>query len=203
MGGLLTDRLVMKIPIEKVREGDIIGASGVTLISDIIKISKNIPYNPSKDVLKWVTESLLSHSGVVVFDRRQHCLVVGEACAEGVVTSPLEKYCDPDPSIVQGVCLLRYPYLADSQAWSISRNFYKDCYGKEYDYPGLLGFLIRIILGKLGINIENPVQEREAWFCSEVIARLFRDIGVLLVPQQPESTSPEDLYTSTKLSRIV
>lgn len=64
--------------------------------------------------------------------------------------------------------------------------------GKPYDWPGNLGFVIR-----------KDVHDRDAWFCSELVAWLFYIANHPLLHRLPSwKYSPEDLWRSPLLTPV-
>jgi uncharacterized protein YycO len=66
--------------------------------------------------------------------------------------------------------------------------------GKLYDRPGIVRFLLAILL-----NRKPAVRADQAWFCSELVAAAYRAQGLALAPVSASYTSPADLAVSPEL----
>ena len=64
-------------------------------------------------------------------------------------------------------------------------QFLEEQIGKDYDYWGIFGFLVR-----------RDVQRRSKWFCSELIAEALNRIGFDI--DETYKMSPEKLYQIVK-----
>ena len=142
------------------------------------------------------TNSNWNHAALVVKDGDK--LKVAEALSDGVVVRELDCYTKPHPELLD-VTLLRYKYtLANWQRNMISR-WALGRIGVKYDFLGIAGFLLKIVLGLRF----NPLASDEKFFCSEFIARAFARANIQLTPNPPQLTSPEDLYQSRTLKRVL
>ena len=77
--------------------------------------------------------------------------------------------------------------LSDRQKQKINR-YALGKVGAKYDFLGIVGFLLKIVLGLRF----NPLASDERLFCSEFIARAFGKAHIQLTPNAPQLTSPED-----------
>jgi len=143
-----------------------------------------------------LTGSNWNHAALVVEDEGR--LKVAEALAGGITIREIGLYTKPRADLLD-VALLRYKYtLADWQKKRIN------CYafgkvGVKYDFLGIVGFLLKILLGLRF----NPLASDEKLFCSEFAVRAFGKAHIQLTPNSPKLTSPEDLYKSDALTRLV
>ena len=75
-----------------------------------------------------------------------------------------------------------------------------DMIGKSYDFRGIIGFAIAILLKYLGCKkIRNIFGSEKLYFCSEFVMRIAKKIqekfGVIVFVGDPELMSPYDLFT--------
>jgi len=181
------------IPIENIKQCDVILSRTNTLVGlGIRDQTRNLPVRP-----ELVTNSNWNHAAIVVENDNDE-LRVSEALAEGIVIRSLDYYTKPRNDLLD-VALLRYKYtLTPSQKKRINR-YAIGRVGIKYDFLGIAGFLVKIILGLRF----NPLADDERLFCSEFVARAFQQAHVALTPNPPKITSPEDLAKSEALERVV
>jgi len=70
-------------------------------------------------------------------------------------------------------------------------NFMVSKLGKKYDWRGIVSFFIK-----------SKWQNKNWYFCSELILEAYRHIGRELIRKEIEWTTPQDLYQSTELKII-
>ena len=180
------------IPKEMVAVCDIILSKSNTLIGAGIRSETQ---QAAIDT-NFFTKSNWNHAALIVREGEQ--LKVAEALAGGITVRELDFYTRPRSDMLDAA-LLRYRYtLADWQKQKINR-YALGKVGAKYDFLGIVGFLLKIVLGLRF----NPLASDEKLFCSEFIARAFGKAHIQLTPNAPQLTSPEDLYQSTALKRVV
>lgn len=88
----------------------------------------------------------------------------------------------------------RIPGLTDSGKKTIIA-FLQNQLGKNYDAPSFPSAFIRSVLGKDFISSGEPIfNDRNAWYCSELLAVAAKNAGITLVPGiHPLNVIPADL----------
>lgn len=174
------------IPVELVEEGDVVCVSGNSFISKAIK--SGMP--------KMFTKSEWSHCAVVVMDDFGNLEFI-EANPEGVVRTPLDRYCSTNKDVDAVVLLRLKKPLTDAEY----RNFYEwlePQVGTKYDKAGLIGFALHIIF-----KIGNLFHHKKQWFCSELVAEAFKRAGRPISYLPSELVSPRTVFESVELERIL
>lgn len=135
-------------------------------------------YMPLSMLIQLFTRGPYSHTACYVGNGQ-----IVEACAKGVVVSPLIKY--------QGrydvVRMYGFPQDKVQKAvdWMLEQR------GAGYDYFGLIG----IALAMLGKEKTNTLDNPKRFWCSELVADGMLKSGLELdIPESTYRVSPNDLY---------
>jgi uncharacterized protein YycO len=124
-------------------------------------------------ILKTVLWSEWSHCGIIDGDT-----VIEAAAFHGVVRTSLEQFkADGTHYTIIDI------HLDDETAEKVLENA-RSQLGKKYDYLGLLGIAFR----------NRHAEERNAWFCSELVAWAFEQAGHPLVRKAVWRVTPQDIY---------
>lgn len=181
------------IPAGKVQEFDVGFSTTSSLLSTLIKGDLTAR-------IRMVIGSEWSH--VIMAVRYHEQLMWAEACGDGVVYSPLSKYCSPVVTQEAGITAVALKRLANPiSAYNKLAIRYRvnQLIGCKYDKLGLLGFAITVWLKLKKLFIRTP----DRWVCSSFVAEAFKSGGVLLYPRQSIlSTTPEHLWQSKLLELV-
>ena len=138
-------------------------------------------------LIRWITRSKVSHTGVVYYDETLGHPMVMHAIASGFQVSPLVHF-RRDSEIVATYEAKDQPALLKA-IQGISLEL-----GDGYDYRGVAGFLWVIMLKRwLHVKRNNPVRDSNRMFCSEAVACILQKMQDSGWQGDPETTSPEDL----------
>ena len=125
----------------------------------------------------------------------------------GVIRTPLLEYCLADKVAkhgIQGMAVKRLiiPLSLDQKAAILRKA--EQLIGRKYNIWGLIGAAIKIMLGKLGINLRtNPLSKKGQNFCSQYLQKVMLAGGVDLSGIKPKNTWPSHLWKSTDLERVI
>ena len=74
----------------------------------------------------------------------------------------------------------------------------RGCVGKRYNYPGLVGFLVKKWFGMK----HNPLGSEHSVWCSQLVVEIYRACGINLLPDLADrDITPADLANSKLLQR--
>ena len=95
--------------------------------------------------------------------------------------------------------ILRHPNLSEDRAEKICQKALAHV-GESYNYLMLLLFPIMPLLPD---KWKNPLAKKEAKICSELVSRVYKEIGIDIVPKKTEGQeSPADIGRTTTLRFI-
>lgn len=118
--------------------------------------------------------------------------LVLEATGSGVRIVPRSRW--DDENVVAYTLTMR----ARVEAGMLSLATILDSLGTSYDFRGLFSFALRMVARRLGFMLK-PVSTPSKVFCSELVARWWREVCILssmdLPELFPDETSPADLHT--------
>jgi len=137
-------------------------------------------------IIRWFTRSTVSHAWILYFDQEFGCDCILEATAEGFRIQSFEKFRSENRIIATFTPkIVLTPGFKSMAAWL----------GAYYDFGGLFG-MAWVLLGRwLRRRWRNPLASSRTMFCSEAVARLCFAAGYRGdIFEQPENTSPQDLY---------
>jgi len=133
-------------------------------------------------LIRWRTWSDISHTAAFLPD----LATVIEAWGGGVVCRPWLVGHTP------GTEINLYRVTCSKEQEQRFYRFLQDQLGKGYDFTGLLGFVSR-----------SRVEDKDRWFCSELIFAAARHAGIdLLARIEPYQVDPGTLNTSPLLNHI-
>jgi uncharacterized protein YycO len=156
-------------------------------------------------VIKGATLSNVSHARLYVGNGE-----VIEAVGEGVRRAKLSVAMNEDTLTVA----YRRKSL-DSSSADIVIRYAERQIGKPYDYGGAAGAgntsaggtLVRILFPALGAGLDaaairNMISPDDSFFCSELVARAFKEANAPIVSSSPGRTQPGDISTSHFLTYV-
>lgn len=139
-------------------------------------------------LIRWGTRSPVSHAFLVYFDVDFDREMVMEAVGAGFRIVPLDKFAKHN-RIVE-IVTPRHPIDEGLKAAV-------DWLGEGYDKSGLVGLAALLLFRALRLRMRrarNVFASRRTLFCSEAVARACRAAKYPGFAQDPETTTPEDLY---------
>ena len=184
--------LATHIPQQIVQPFDLCFSSGRGFVSAVIQDAD----------MKLLTGSQFSHVAIALEYKGE--LYWYEALAEGVVRSPMSRYCDKwmvAENKIKGVALSRLTVPIREVPAKLILVKANSLVGKRYDYIGLVLFLWRLFMKLFSREVDTPHTE-DRWFCSELVADVLNAGGIKPVSQLPQSTSPQDLFESEIVKQV-
>ena len=78
------------------------------------------------------------------------------------------------------------------------KMYAKGCVGKRYNYPGLVGFLVK----KWFSLKHNPLGSKHSVWCSQLVVEIYRACGINLLPNLADrDITPADIANSKLLRK--
>jgi len=133
-------------------------------------------------LIRWFTRSNVSHALLTFRDETLNKVFVMEANGRGFMLVPWSKWKRHNQVVA------RYKLLADKDVQLASLRTLSSSLGAEYDYIGILGFLLRRFFKRMANPFDNPTK----MFCSEVVAQFLLKAGFPRF-DSPETWTPQDL----------
>jgi len=153
----------------------------VTLITLLFSTSRS----PVSRIIRWLTQSTVSHVAVLYRDEALDMQVVLEASTHGYTLTAYEVWLRRN-RLVRSI-------TADADLLAGLRKVAHEM-GEEYDYGGLFGMVFVLLGRRLKRTWHNPLQSNRALFCSEAVVKILQAGGCQRARDVvPETTSPEDL----------
>lgn len=151
------------------------------------------PKNIISQMIMFATGSDISHASIRFSNTESNWMV--EAAKYGIQPGWWNKF----KSKNKIVHVFKFKNFDEKKLEEIVDKCLDKMIGKKYDYFGILGFAISIILRKLGFkNIKNIFGSKKMFFCSEFIMRVVEQIEketkIKIFDGDPELTSPYDLF---------
>ena len=142
-------------------------------------------WNVLSALIRSTTGSRTSHAWVQIHDPLFRRDLVLEAHATGLRLVPLTVF-----NLTNRVVAVAHPQcdleggLEAAGAWL----------GTRFDFEGLVGLFLELVLRRLGGHVNNVLHGRSALFCSEAVTRLLQAGGYPRADAlTPQDTTPEDL----------
>ncbi len=130
------------------------------------------------DIVRWATSGRFGHVGIVVGSIENHT-VIAEAGINGIDINDL-KWCEVEK---ENYSVYRLHGLTDGQRELLVLEALSYI-GFPYDKMAWLNFLI----GKTWFGKDKEV------YCSEMIYRILKDVGIIESNEHPEKISPATLF---------
>lgn len=144
------------------------------LLAGDIVLSRN--HTIGSQLIRWWTRSSWSHSKVMISD----CQFIEAAwprVRSGYIANTLGD-----------TLVLRHRDGVDA---SRLKQFMSSQLNKRFDWRGLLAFVLRV-----------KIQNKSWYFCSELIAEAFAEIGRPLLRRESSWVTPQDIYQSLELQEV-
>jgi len=132
--------------------------------------------------IRWFTRSKVSHAVITFRDETLGKVFVMESTGRGFMLTPWSKW------RARNQIVARYTLTVDQSRQIESLRELSDSLGSEYDYVGILGFLLRRFMKRMSNPMDNPTK----LFCSEAVARFLLASG-LEEFSEPATWTPQDL----------
>ena len=169
--------------------------------------------------IRMLTESFFNHVGGYVEEVDLKGYVI-EALGRGVVKTPIEKYLNNKNYILKVVRLKREAFkhnLEYDQGLATARQRLYDKIGQKYDWWAIVWLGAKYLAksyyrkGRKYIPLGNPLQSREKFFCSELVA--FAHNGTSSISKYPNlfagnkyqdvsTTTPRDIAKSFNVEYV-
>lgn len=151
-----------------------------------IIFSKHSKFNLFSSAIMFALNSPYSHVAIQLEDKETHQKIIYQASSLFINEVCLDKFLE-ESTIIQ------------EKEFDISDDAYlriKKCcvenLGRAYDLLGVIGFGIQILLGSVGIQINNILADSTKMWCSE-FCTLVIEAGLQKEIANEESVSPKDL----------
>ncbi len=185
--------LVHDISAERVREFDVVGKSGASILGIIIQEEEDGTLQP-----QMLTQSQLSHVAIAI--KKDFSLRWFEFAAKGGAFSLLSKYLHADEK--EGLVLLRSvagftDLQKESMRWKVDA-----LEGLPYDATGLVGKLLHLFFRRRVLK-KNPLSG-SGYFCSAGVEFIYRAAGMRITEYDDvRLNEPKDFLLTDKLERVL
>ena len=169
--------------------------------------------------IRMLTESFFNHVGVYVEEVNYKGYVI-EALGKGVVKTPIEKYLNNKNYILKVVRLKQEAFKDEKEYYrglgTVRQRLYEKI-GQKYDWWAIVWLGIKYLAisyyrkGRKYIPLGNPLQSRQKFFCSELVASVFYNISsISKYPnlfagnkyQDVSTTTPRDIAKSANVEYV-
>jgi|SRR3990167_748939 len=174
-------------------------------------------FNLFSMAIRQLTQSFWNHTGLYYIDLFNNGFII-EALGGGIVKTPVEKYLGEKKSIVRVVRVRPEAFKNQPEYDSglvVAINRVKNKIGFEYDWGAIAWLGIKYMFkgvykkGRRYIPIGNPLQNRERFFCSEIICEGFYGVSSLCpylfqgkTLQKCDTTTPKDIAKSGNVFHV-
>jgi len=164
---------------------------------DVILVKYTGKFTPIADSIEWFSNGDVSHCFMYLEDQK----ILNISWSRGTHLGKINKYQRKNVEMT----VRRYNPLTPRQTTTLKVISYMEV-GKQYDYFAIFGGLVRGLVRKLNFKFatrwkyfDTPASQT----CSETIAKLYKTVGITLVPVVNESlVTPHDLLTSDVLTTV-
>ena len=132
-----------------------------------------------------------------------HLNVDPETWLEGAKKSGVHRSLIPG-SDKELIDVFRIPFISLYSKDKIIEFLYQQ-FGKDYDAPAFPSAFIRSVMGRGAFSDDPPIfNNREAWYCSELLTAAAKMAGITLVPGiHPLSVIPADLGSDRSILKKI
>lgn len=166
-----------KVRIEDLNFGDIIfvGGANAKLHSELIVLVQNLKGIDTK----------FSHSAMVFKEKGSNELMLFQSTKDGVVIENLKEYVEHNKKRLFGVKRTNDKNGFSEEMIEIARKFAEKHKGKKYE-TNFFELAMSIFDG-------NGKENNQAFFCSELIASLLKELGILVTEENTNNIVPGEL----------
>jgi len=191
----------------KLEIGDVVfidGRAKWNLIGKMIRFVENGGKHPT-------TKFMPNHIGTVIesYNDIKECKII-ESSLVGVRIMPIKHWSNNSKT---NIIIKRCNKLKSEKYKKVLKKWLLKQVGKKYDYPALVGILLRFILLRIVKNkffkffirrMKNPLANKIKFTCSELVARGFKEAIRIYIFKHvdPANITPYDIFRSKKLKTI-